>query len=870
MTITVAAAVIALATSTGAVREGSDSLMGTGVSRTLASARAAQIRDVRYALALDVTGADSAPGTVVARFRIAKPADVILDFRGQRLGAVEVNGKALSNVSFNGAHIRIPANALSAGENAVSIAFVTKIAAAGTSIIRYRDATDGAEYLYTLLVPADANQLFPCFDQPDLKAKVALRIVAPKAWRVLANGPAESSRDVNGAPGATATEHRFTETEPISTYLIAFAAGPWATISTPKSTRPITMYVRKSRAVEAEADSIILANDVAANWLEKYFARPFPFKKLDILLAPAFPFGGMEHPGAIFYNEDRFIYRERPTLTQRLGRTSTIYHEVAHQWFGDLVTMKWFDDLWLKEGFATYMAAKMQSSMDSSSGAWKSFYLRTKPPAYAVDVTRGTTPVWQALDNLDQAKSNYGPIVYNKAPSVLKQLDYLVGPDAFQRGLRRFLHTHAYANATWRDLLSAIGAESGRSLDAWGKQYILRAGIPVIEQTVRIGKDSNAVLVLRQHPAQSLSGKGSWPIRTNVVMGLQDGVVVRLPVTLESDSAVVKLPRTPGGPGFVYANADDYAYALVLPDDRSVEWLEKHISDVGDSFLRAMLWGGLWDLVREARLDPGRYVALALRELPKEPDEQIVSGVLGRVGRAVVAYLPPARRDSALKFVERALREGSADASKAYGFRKPYLDTYIRVAGTPSAFAHLDAMLDSAQAAGAPLRAPTRWAIVNALIERRAPTGERRFDAEARADSGSEGKRRAFVAAAARPDADVKREYFKRYFADEALNEDWVTASLDGFNSVRQSELTRPYLIPALDSLRWIQANRRIFFLGSWLSSFLEGQTSAESLVAVDRFLTEHPDLPRDLREKILQSVDELTRTVRIRGATRD
>ena len=275
-----------------------------------------------------------------------------------------------------------------------TIAFVTKIAAAGASIIRYRDVTDGAEYLYTLLVPADANQLFPCFDQPDLKARVTLRLTAPTSWRVVANSPEASSRISSHGP----TEHQFAETEPISTYLIAFAAGPWATVTSPHSKRPITMYVRKSRVMEAEADSIILANDVAARWLEGYFARPFPFKKLDVVLAPAFPFGGMEHPGAIFYNEDRFIFRERPTLPQRLGRTATIYHEVAHQWFGDLVTMRWFDDLWLKEGFSTYMAAKMQASLDSASGAWKTFYLRNKPSAYSVDATRGTTPVWQSLD----------------------------------------------------------------------------------------------------------------------------------------------------------------------------------------------------------------------------------------------------------------------------------------------------------------------------------------------------------------------------------------------------------------------------------------------------------------------------------------
>jgi len=329
----------------------------------------------------------------------------------------------------------------------------------------------------------------------------------------------------------------------------------------------------------------------------------------------------------------------------------------------------------------------------------------------------------------------------------------------------------------------------------------------------------------------------------------------------------VALPPGTAPPTFVYANADDYAYALVLPDERTVRWLEENISSVKDSFLRAMLWGALWDLVREARLDPARFSALALRELPSEPDEQIVGGVLGRVGRAIVAYLPAERRGSALATVEKALRRGSADPDRPYGIRKSFLDAYIRVAGTPSALAHLDALLDSAEAAGAPLRAPTRWGIVTALIERKAPSADRRLAREARADSGSEGKRRAFVAGAARPDAEVKKEYFRRYFADESLNEDWVTASLDAFNSVRQSELVRPYLIPALDSLRWIQSNRRIFFLGSWLTSFLDGQTSAESLNAVDRFLTDHADLPRDLREKILQSEDELARTVRIRGS---
>ena len=239
------------------------------------------------------------------------------------------------------------------------------------------------------------------------------------------------------------------------------------------------MYVRASRAKEAEADSLIAANARAASWYSWYFGVPYPWPKLDFLLAPAFPFGGMEHPGAIFYNENSFIYRERPTRSELLGRESTIYHEVAHQWFGDLVTMQWFDDLWLKEGFATYMAAKMQAAVEPASNAWETFYLRNKPVAYAVDQTEGTTPVWQSLENLDQAKSNYGAIVYNKAPGVLKQLNFLVGDSAFRAGLHSFLTRHAYANATWRDLLNSVGAAGHRSLDKWGASYILRAGMPV-------------------------------------------------------------------------------------------------------------------------------------------------------------------------------------------------------------------------------------------------------------------------------------------------------------------------------------------------------------------------------------------------------
>jgi aminopeptidase N len=364
-----------------------------------------------------------------------------------------------------------PAAALRDGENSVRLAFRAAIAPAGASVIRFHDAADGADYLYTLLVPADANALFPCFDQPDLKARVTLALTTPRGWTALANG---ALADSTASPRATT--FRFRETEPLSSYLVAFAAGRGPRAGPPRRGGRSRCTCAPRGPPRRRATRSVAANARAIEWLERYTARPYPFQKFDFLLAPAFPFGGMEHPGAVFYNEETFIFRERPTLNQLLGREATVYHEVAHQWFGDLVTMRWFDDLWLKEGFSTYLAAVMQDALSPRANAWQTFYLRNKPAAYAVDASRGTTPVYQPLRNLDQAKSNYGAIVYNKAPGVLKQLAYLTGDDAFRDGLRRYLRAHPYGNATWRDLLAAVGAASGRDLAPWGAAYVLRPG----------------------------------------------------------------------------------------------------------------------------------------------------------------------------------------------------------------------------------------------------------------------------------------------------------------------------------------------------------------------------------------------------------
>ncbi len=837
------------------------SLVGRGVSQSLAAYRAERISDVRYNLQLDITARDSAIGRIAIHFKRNGDGDVILDFRGRSLANARVNGASLTAYKNNGAHIIIPAASVRNGENTLEFDFVTPIAASGASIIRFHDTSDDTDYLYTLLVPADANQLFPSFDQPDLKARVTLELTTPRSWTSVSNG---SIVKVDSTDRSVRV--RFAETKPISTYLIGFAAGPWSKVTRTVGDRSISMYVRASRIKEAEADSLIIANARAADWLEEYFGVPFPFEKIDFVLAPAFPFGGMEHPGAIFYNEDRFIFREKPTMPQLLNREATIYHEIAHQWFGDLVTMEWFDDLWLKEGFATYMAAKMQSALSPNSDAWKTFYLRNKPAAYNVDQTAGTVSVWQPLGNLDQAKSNYGPIVYNKAPGILKQLNYVVGDSAFRAGLNLFLTRHAYANATWKDLLDAIGNAASISLRDWGDQYILRPGMPVIKQSVIAENGEIKSMSLHQSAANELSGRKAWPIRSEVVFVYANGEHITKGVDIVGEETKLTLPEgKTAAPLFAFANANDYAYSQLNLDTTSVTWLQSNIGKLTDPLLRAMAWDALWNRVRDAHFSPSEYLTLAIREVPKEQDEQITASILAHITRAKNAYLSKAQSDAIATNLESMFKGVIQDTSLPYGIRKTHLDAFIATASTSSALSYLNEILDSASVSGTPLQAPTRWAIITALIAKNASTAEDRLADERRRDSTSDGKRQAFIAEAARPTKENKHSYFTRYFSDSNLNEDWATASLGVFNGLGANELTLPYLRTALDSLPWIQKNRRIFFLGSWLTAFLNGQKGDSAVNIVNDFLRSNPNLGVDFRQKVLQAFDELERTVRIR-----
>ncbi len=448
-------------------------------------------------------------GSETVTFESKTAGDLPIDYRDGVIQSATLNGQPIATELTNG-HLNLPAVA---GQNTVTIAFVSNAAPAGKAITRYEDKDDGNEYFYTLFVPMDASMAFPCFDQPDLKGRFTLDLEHPAGWTVIGNTASIAADD-----GHT----RFAETRPISTYLFAFAAGRFSAVRSKNASEP-TLYVRKSqlaRAVE-EAPQVqqIAARGIA--YLSEYFAQPFPFPKYDLVLIPGFPFGGMEHAGETFLNEDGVLFRSTPTQNDYFRRNILVLHETCHQWFGDMVTMRWFDDLWLKEGFAQYMAYKALEQLDPGSNPWKHFYEDIKPLAYGIDETQGTTPIFQNIANLKDAKSAYGAIVYEKAPAVLKQLNYFLDEDNFRQGLRLYLKEHAYANAEWADLVRAFEAASdqaGHHLDvqAWAKSWITRRGMPEVTVDYSCKEGKISAFTIKQRDV--LDDGYVWPMANEILL----------------------------------------------------------------------------------------------------------------------------------------------------------------------------------------------------------------------------------------------------------------------------------------------------------------------------------------------------------------
>lgn len=829
-----------------------------GIPRELARQRAAELSDIRYQLNFDLEPyANSTAGHEELSFTLNHTTSVLVDFREGAISQLSVNTRPVS-VKIENGHIVLPENALRRGRNELELDFTAPVAPAGKAITRYEDKDDGSEYIYTLFVPMDASMAFPCFDQPDLKARFNLSLTTRTGLTPISN-----SEPVLVQTAGAIQHVVFGETRPISTYLFAFAVGPFQPIHVTAGLPNV--YVRKSQIARAipEVPQIQDVTARATEFLAGYFAQPFPFPKYEMVLIPGFAYGGMEHAGATFLREDAMLFRSAPTETDRFNRAITLVHELTHQWFGDFTTMRWFDDLWLKEGFAQYMAFRTMAELQPNQHVWKRFYQTIKPAAYGIDVTLGTTPIYQDIPNLKDAKSAYGAIVYSKAPGLLRQLSYLLGDDAFRDGLRIYLREHAYGNAEWGDLVNAFQRGSHRDLNEWANAWIHRRGLPQVR--VSWSCDANerlSNLTLMQHNV--LGEGGTWPIATQILLGYENAPGIRLRAQMSGESADVTEATGQACPAYVYANDQDYAYGLFMLDDRSRKYALKHVSGLADLFERTLLWGSLWDSVRFAELAPDKYLAATLTGSSRETDEAVVQSLGRSTAVALHYYANPALRERETPEFERIAIDRMMN-SQGQGLRIMWFRTLRNVASTPIGLHVLKDVLDGKTSIpDVQLRSLDRWSIVTTMLAQSDPQAASMYEREKQRDPAGDGPKYSYVAAAAKPDAATKQWYFNDYLHNASRPEDWVEQSLGSFNFWNQSALTEPYLRSALNALPQIKQQRKIFFLVAWLDAFIDGQNSQAADAEVHSWLA-NARLDQDLKLKVLQVVDELDRTVKIR-----
>ena len=829
-----------------------------GVSDTLAAARSARVSNLRYDLALTIPAEKSAPigGRELIRFSLSKADEpLVLDYAPDRSGIVtraELNGAEVQIRQVNG-HIIVPEESLKPGENAVSLEFK-----AGDAPLNRSD-----DFLYTIFVPSRAHLAFPCFDQPDLKARWTLLLDVPDGWQTLGNG-AEIERRSDGGR----TRVRFAATQPISTYLFAFAAGKFKIEQAERNGRVFRMFHRETDAakVARNRDAIFDLHAQALAWLEDYTGIPYPFGKFDFFLVPAFQFGGMEHPGAIFYNASGLMLDESATQEQLLGRASVIAHETSHMWFGDLVTMRWFSDVWMKEVFANFMAAKIVNPAFPNVNHDLRFLLDYYPTAYGVDRTAGTNEIRQPLKNLEDAGTLYGAIIYQKAPIVMRQLETLTGAAQFQDGLREYLKTYSFGNATWPDLISMLDRRTPEDLAAWSQDWVEERGRPVIHTRLSLSNGRIDKLVLEQSdplPPRALV----WNQRLQVAIGSSDGVKL-VPEHLNAPRVEVKEAKGLAA-DFVLANGGGIAYGEVHLDPASLAWLTRHLPEVDDDLTRGAAWVTLWDALLDGELKSSAFLDLALTALPGEKNELIVSRVLAYTRSAYWQFSDQPAREKLAPRLEHVLRSG-LDAAPSQTLKAAWFGALRDVAQTRESLAWMTRVWNGDdKITGLTLAEPDFIRLAAELAVRGVPDAASIVDRQIERTKNPDRKAQLVFVRPALSASAADRDAWFASLAEVAnrRHEPWVLEGLRYVHHPLRAAESEKYIEPSLLLLREIQRTGDIFFPKRWMDATVGGRQSRAAAATVRAFLTRQPpDYPDRLRRIILSSADDLFRAA---GATR-
>ncbi|MEX2663262.1 MAG: M1 family aminopeptidase [Vicinamibacterales bacterium] len=824
-----------------------------GVALALAEQRAARVSNLRYELHFTIPDAQSSAvhGRVTLRFDLADPArPLVLDFAAPEdaVTAGTLNGRR-AKPEHSVDHLVIAPSDLRKGANEITLEF------------RSADAplNRNPEFLYALFVPARARQAFPCFDQPDLKARYTLSLDVPTGWEALSNAAA-TTRDDRGAQATV----RFGETRPISTYLFTFAAGKFQIETAERNGRRFRMLHRETDAakVARNKDGIFDLHAGALAWLEAYTGIPYPFGKFEFLLVPSFQFGGMEHPGSVYYNASGLFLDESATQNQKLGRASLIAHETAHMWFGDLVTMRWFNDVWMKEVFANFMAAKIVNPAFPEINHDLRFLYAHYPAAYDVDRTAGTNAIRQPLDNLNEAGSLYGAIIYQKAPIVMRHLEMLLGADTFRDGMREYLKAYAFGNATWPDLIAMLDRRTPDDLAAWSRAWVEEAGRPVIRTELNTDGTNVTSLTLSQedpYPARGLL----WTQPVSVEVGYSTESLTSKHRLTGQTTGPIASAGSPVGL-YVLPNSDGVSYGNFVLDPASRAHLLAALPD--DEVARGSTLVMLWEEMVDGRIGPTVMFDALLAAVAVERNELTIQRMLSYLQQAYWRWIPADYRTKRASHLEQVLREG-LDAAKTTSVKSAWFNALRDTAVTPPTVAWLERVWRKTETVpGLILAEPDFITLAQELALRGGPTTEAILEGQiARTLNPDRTARMAFVRPALSADTTVRDAFFAQLKDPVSRRrEAWVLEGLGYLHHPLRAASAEKHVGTSLDMLREIQRTGDIFFPKRWMDATLSGHTSPAVADEVTAFLGALPkDYPDRLRRIILSAADDLFRVTR-------
>ena len=822
----------------------------SGVAKTLADYRKENISDLEYQLRFDIPEereeAIPAKNTITFNLKSVEQ-DLQIDFREQAslIKSVTCNGKA-SAYLFQSEHVIIPKSELQEGENSIEIEFT-----AGNTSLNRND-----EFLYTLFVPDRARTAFPCFDQPNLKAKFQLNLSVPSHWKAMANGQLNTKKDEGNR-----SLYSFAQTKALPTYLFSFVAGQFETITRERNGHQHTMYHRETdpEKLANNTDEIFRLLFESLDWLEDYTDMPYPFAKYDIVVIPSFQYGGMEHTGATLYNASKMFLDKNATKNSLLGRANLIAHETAHMWFGDLVTMKWFDQVWLKEVFANFLADKITNPSFPDMNHKLKFEMAHFPSSYSIDRTSGANPINQVLPNLKDAGTVYGSIIYHKSPIVMDMLEKMTGEEALQKGLQTYLKTYAYGNASWEDLIGILDENTASNLKEWSKVWVDKAGRATITADIIAKDDKIAELKLRQRDAKG--NPGDWNQDLNLILGYTDKVV-SLPVKFDQEHMLIQDAKGLKTPDYIIPNGSGNAYAFFKMDDKTKQFLLSNIHKIDDDLLRGIAWINLYENLREGIIGGKEFILAAEQQLSKEKNTLILSRILSYMRSVYWLNISTEDRQELGKHLEESLwiRQSS---EKDMGNKSSLYSTLSSIAETPKLLNQLYGVWKEEIAFGGfELSEKKKTALACQLAIKMPQKAEELVKTQIeRIQNPDRKKKMRFVAPALSADSLVRKAFFESLKKEENRQiERCALEALGYLNHPLREKEALTYLPQALDLLKEIQVTGDIFFPYNWLSTSYSGHQSKEAGDITRQFLEDRPDYPENLKLKILQAADLVLR----------